>query len=304
MKLKLSILALSLIISSCVYLSEIIKKDPFVLESNNKEKTYFKSFDHSENKNEYKFVAVGDAGSGFKSQYDVAKAIEEKCKNNNCDFVLYLGDNFYDYGVKSIDDYHFKTKFEYPYKNINLTFYVTLGNHDYRGDIHSQIKYSKKNKKFFLPNRTYKVKKDFIDLFSIDTNIPYDDQTKNLEDELKKSNARWKIVFGHHPRYSSGLHGDASKAVAKMLDKALCNNADFYLAGHDHHKEHAYSRCGVEYVIVGTGGASLRGVLNNKNNFSKSSYGFSWFKVTKNEIYFEFLDIDGNIEYSFKKEKL
>lgn len=303
MTFRLSILTLALIVSSCAYINEIRKKDPFVLQSNDKSKTYFKSFDHSENKDEYKFVAVGDAGSGFKVQYDVANAIEKKCKENNCDFILYLGDNFYDHGVKNIDDPQFINKFEKPYKDIDLTFYVTLGNHDYRGDVYSQIKYSKKNKKFFLPNRTYKVKKDFIDLFSIDTNIPYENQTKNLENELKNSVADWKIVFGHHPRYSSGLHGDAGKPVAKMLDTALCNNADFYIAGHDHHKEHAYSKCGVEYVVVGTGGASLRRVLSDKNNFSKSNYGFSWFKVTKNQLYFEFLDTKGNIEYSFKKNK-
>ncbi|GIW22963.1 MAG: hypothetical protein KatS3mg068_1970 [Candidatus Sericytochromatia bacterium] len=303
MYLKLTILIIALIISSCSYLNELRKKDPFVLKTNDKKSVYFKSFDHSENKKEYKFIVVGDAGSGFKAQYDVANAIEKKCKNNNCDFVLYLGDNFYDYGVKSLDDSQFIDKFEKPYKNIDLKFYVILGNHDYRGNIHAQIKYSKKNKKFFLPNRVYKVKKDFIDIFAIDTNIPYKKQTENLLNELKNSQARWKIVFGHHPRYSSGLHGDASKQLANMLDTSLCNNADFYLAGHDHHKEHTYSKCGVEYVIVGTGGASLRGILSNKNNFSISSYGFSWFKVNNNEAYFEFLDTKGNVEYSFKKSK-
>jgi hypothetical protein len=57
------------------------------------------------------------------------------CGSTPCDFVLLLGDNFYPSGVKSVTDSQWKTAFVTPYEALGLTFYPTLGNHDYEGQI-------------------------------------------------------------------------------------------------------------------------------------------------------------------------
>ncbi|MBC7472969.1 MAG: hypothetical protein H7263_01665, partial [Candidatus Sericytochromatia bacterium] len=52
-------------------------------------------------------------------------------------------------------------------------------------------------------------------------------------------------------------------------------------------------------------GDGLRPVSSGKNTrFSKASFGFSWFKVTKDSIYFQFIDEKGNMlyDYTIKKE--
>jgi len=251
-----------------------------------------------------KFVAVGDAGTGGIYQYNVAKAMKNKCENNSCDFGLMLGDNIYEYGVSSVKDSQFITKFELPYKDLNFPFYMVLGNHDYLGNPNAQVEYTKKSNKWIMPSRAYSFSKGIVDFFAIDSNSLSLSQEKDLIKKLDNSKARWKIVFAHHPRYSNGLHGNASYFLGKVLDNALCNRADMYIAGHDHNKEHLKKVCGVEYLVVGSGGGSLRPVRQASNSlFAKSSYGFSWFEVDKNSLHFQFIDTDGKVEYEYTTKK-
>jgi hypothetical protein len=69
--------------------------------------------------------------------------------------------------------------------------------------------------------------------------VPQSDAEKNmvrwLEQELASSNARWKIVIGHHPLWStSGSKFEQARALRRLILPALCRYADAYLAGHEH----------------------------------------------------------------------
>lgn len=56
-----------------------------------------------------------------------------------------------------------------------------------------------------------------------------------LEKSLAQSPARWKIVIGHHPIWSSaGSKFQQARALRALILPALCRNADLYLAGHEH----------------------------------------------------------------------
>ena len=56
-----------------------------------------------------------------------------------------------------------------------------------------------------------------------------------LERSLRESDARWKIVMGHHPLWSSsGTKVEEEIALRRILRPVLCRYADAYLAGHDH----------------------------------------------------------------------
>ena len=77
-----------------------------------------------------RFIATGDFGEGNHGQYRVAKAMKKVCDERGCDFVLGLGDNFYDIGVSGVGDPQFQTKFEVPYRELAKTFHMSLGNHD------------------------------------------------------------------------------------------------------------------------------------------------------------------------------
>lgn len=59
-----------------------------------------------------------------------------------------------------------------------------------------------------------------------------------LEDSLRNSKARWKIVIGHHPLWSgAGSKFEQAHALRRLILPTLCRHADFYLAGHEHTME-------------------------------------------------------------------
>jgi tartrate-resistant acid phosphatase type 5 len=59
--------------------------------------------------------------------------------------------------------------------------------------------------------------------------------TNWLERSLAESPARWKIVMGHHPIWSSaGSKFQQARALRALILPALCRYADLYLAGHEH----------------------------------------------------------------------
>lgn len=65
-----------------------------------------------------------------------------------------------------------------------------------------------------------------------------------LERSLRQSRARWKIVIGHHPLWSSaGSKFEQAKAMRRLLLPTLCRYADLYLAGHEHTLEIHTDNC-------------------------------------------------------------
>ncbi len=56
-----------------------------------------------------------------------------------------------------------------------------------------------------------------------------------LEQALRESSARWKIVMAHHPLWSSaGSKFQEARVLRRLILPALCKYADMYLAGHEH----------------------------------------------------------------------
>lgn len=69
--------------------------------------------------------------------------------------------------------------------------------------------------------------------------VPQDEAERNmvawLESALANSPARWKIVIGHHPLWSTaGSKFEQAKALRRLILPVLCRHADMYLAGHEH----------------------------------------------------------------------
>jgi hypothetical protein len=98
-----------------------------------------------------------------------------------------------------------------------------------------------------------------------------------LRADLAASGAECTIAYGHHPRFSSGHHGD-TKHLNDLYNILYQNGVDIYLAGH----EHSYERTaplapdatvgdqGIRNFIVGTGGASLRRDTIYPRNFTEA----------------------------------
>ena len=161
-------------------------------------------------------------------------------------FVLMLGDNLY--GSDSPKE--FVNKFEKPYKGLldmGIKFYASLGNHD---DPVRQISYEKFNmggKKYY----TFKPRAG-VRFFALDSNYMDRKQLDWLEAELKKSGSEWKIVYFHHPIYSSGEKHGSNVELRSTLEPVLVKyGVDVVLAGHEHFYERIKPQKGIHYFILG-----------------------------------------------------
>ncbi|HEU0114632.1 MAG TPA: hypothetical protein VFQ80_08145, partial [Thermomicrobiales bacterium] len=88
-----------------------------------------------------------------------------------------------------------------------------------------------------------------------------------LKQDLAHDTAKCTLAYWHHPRFSSGAHGDNSEVQPfwKQLAKA---GADVVLNGHSHDYERfapmnakgkRNPKAGMREFVVGTGGAELSG---------------------------------------------
>ena len=197
------------------------------------------------------FFAFGDMGSGLSAQNDVAYAMTQMQQKDPAQFILMLGDNIYPLGdIKADHVQKFDKPYAYFIKN-KIPFKPALGNHDVPHEL-DQIKY------FGMPGRYYSYNVGPAAFFVLDTNKYDYSQQVWLEKALQGSQAPWKIVYGHHPIFSSGYHGNnktLDKGLRPLLEKY---GVQLYLAGHDHDYERFKPIKGVTYIISGGGGASIR----------------------------------------------
>jgi len=138
-------------------------------------------------------------------------------------FMVVLGDNFYNKGVPDVWASQWKTSFEdiYTAPSLQIPWYVALGNHDYGINPQAQVDYTLYSPRWKMPSRYYTMTRQIdanntVEFFILDS-TPYvlnpkkvgesadaskEDpvaQTAWLEAQLKASTAQWKIVCAHHP---------------------------------------------------------------------------------------------------------
>lgn len=262
-------------------------------------------------------IAIGDAGRGNAGQKNTALAMNNYAENIPIDFVLYLGDNAYSSGFSSVYDEKWKTRFEniYNYPALDIPFYALLGNHDYVGNVEAELQYSAQfDTKFTLPSRYYSFKRMLPDSTEIhfiilDTVILLNESTESdielqwFENELSSSNADWKVVLGHYPLYSNGMHGNRNNLI-NIIEKDLIKyNTDLYIAGHDHNLELLKNETGPYYIVSGSG-ALLRDFYPGPNTiYGTKSLGMAVLRFSSDEIIIMFLLADNTIDYSFKISK-
>lgn len=233
-----------------------------------------------------RFVSVADTGTGDKGQYSVAKAMTSYHQQNPFDLVVLAGDNIYTNGeIEKIGEV-----FERPYKSLlqqGVKFFACLGNHDIRtANGNLQLAYPG----FNMQGRYYTFRRDKVQFFALDTNgnANWKTQLLWLEQELSRSDAPWKIVFGHHPVYSSGVYGVNQTFIQMLTPLFQKYRVQLYINGHDHNYERTQTINGTTYLVCG-GGAGTRPV----NRSSWTEYSASRLSFAALEVYGDRMVISG-----------
>jgi tartrate-resistant acid phosphatase type 5 len=246
-------------------------------------------------------MAFGDFGNGSNEQKTVAQTIAAYHRDRPLDFAITLGDNFYSVGMESPSDPRWQTWFEDLYGPLGVPFYGALGNHDWGhpDSPAAEIMYSGKTPTWRMPSSYYTFTAGPVQFFALDTQSVALAQKQRdwLDLELGRSQARWKVVYGHHPIYSVGNYEDRPDLIASVLP-ILAHRADVYLAGHDHNLQALQPQLGVRFYIAGGGGAGLYEVKPDARTlFASSANGFAILDADANRLTIRLVDTNGQAVY-------
>lgn len=246
------------------------------------------------------FAIIGDYGSAGQNEEDVANLV----KSWNPDFVITTGDNNYPDGeATTIDpnigqyyhDFIYNYQGSYGPGSPENRFFPSLGNHDWNTtNAQPYIDY------FTLLNneRYYDFVWGEVHFFAVDSDWDEPDGVEStstqgqwMESALANSTSRWKIVYFHHPPYSSGSHGNQDW----MQWPFEAWGASAVLAGHDHTYERIILN-GFPYFVNGLGGRSRYSFGNPVPGSEvryNSDYGAMRVVATPSNITFEFINRAG-----------
>lgn len=183
--------------------------------------------------------------------------------------VLTLGDHTYPRGTAR----EFAACYGPTWGRFRDRTYPSPGNHEYL---------TKRASAYFAyfgaraGNGYYSFKLGTWHIVSLDSNLPpaaHAAQLAWLRDDLARNRARCTLAYWHHPRYSSGWHGNIAQMhdVWAILYRA---GAEVVLSGHDHVYERfapqdgngRRDERGMRQFVVGTGGAFLTPFARTRPN--------------------------------------
>jgi len=284
-------------------------------------------------KNSQSFMVIGDWGwVNGTEQLKTAQTIQSIADSTHIDFMTTTGDNFYYNGVQSTEDPKWLERFENMYLGVlkEKEWYISLGNHDYEGNVQAQIDYHQKNSQWILPKRYYAIEKTlqkfpkskvllvFLDTSPFDKNLHLSGvhsditqqdttlQKKWLDSTLSNSQAQWKIVFGHHPLYTAGPRkgtmGNYISTFKPIFDKY---KVDFYVAGHEHNLGYLKPDSNhTDYIVSGGGGADITPISDYEySKFYVSSYGLVFFRIESHHATITFFNNKKEKLYQYTKTK-
>ncbi|XP_071716376.1 purple acid phosphatase 3-like isoform X2 [Rutidosis leptorrhynchoides] len=244
-------------------------------------------------------LVIGDWGRrGLYNQSNVAFQMGIVGDKLDTDFIISTGDNFYDNGLIDEDDPLFVESFSDIYRSPSLQKQWYSGNVEF----------------FFVDTTPFQDKYFTEDEHTYDWRgvLPREQYLSNVLMEidmaLEESNAKWKIVIGHHTIFSAGNHGNTQELVDQLLPILEANAVDLYINGHDHCLQHiSSSNSTLQFLTSGGGSKAWKGEFNqlkqNEMKFYYDGQGFMTLRITENEIGVAFYDVFGEIIHSWSTSK-
>lgn len=187
-------------------------------------------------------------------------------------------------------------RFERPYATLlsaGVNFYASLGNHD-RPEQTAYAPFNMGGRYYSFQPRSASVR-----FFALDSNDMDDAQLTWLEEGLADSGSDWKIVFFHHPIYSSGKEYGPDLALRARLEPVFTRHGvDVAFAGHAHFYERIEPQNGVQYFISGNGGKLRRGNIR-RTGITEAGFdqgrGFMLVSIEGDQMRFQARDDRGRI---------
>jgi len=273
------------------------------------------------------FFVIGDWGrQGYFNQAELGAMMNQISMVIEPEFIISTGDNFYPSGVRSTQDPLWTNSFESIYKGsfLQVPWYIVLGNHDYKGNIDAQIKYSNISRRWNLPSRYWskdiKLKDSpiaarftFLDTNPLQddyyTDVDYKDRVKNIDtiSQLKWANKSfastpenyWNLAVGHHPLYTGGKRKSKIAYSRKHLESYFDRyKVDAYFCGHEHDLQHiAPVNHYTQHFISGAGSKKRNTGKIEGSHSAHSDTGIMIISLTTKKLLVQIVNYKGEILY-------
>ncbi len=109
---------------------------------------------------------------------------------------------------------------------------------------------------------------------------------RQILEDPRPAGVKWRIVFFHHPAFSSGPHGGNEEIQTQWCPLLEEGGVDLVFVGHDHIYERSVHN-GLTYITCGNGGAPLYQPGQSDNPYSQASasaYGFCRVQVSPHRL--------------------
>ena len=280
----------------------------------------------------FSFLIASDLGrNGYYDQKQVAEMMGEVSKIADPEFIALVGDTHHFQGVRSIQDPLWLTNFEWIYKHpeLMIAWHPVLGNHEYEGSTQAVLDYATVSRRWEMPDRYFAMTESVSEgvdvlLLYIDT-PPLIDKYRNnpeqhpdageqdmdrqlawIDSTLGASEAKWKVVLGHHPVYAGTTKDeiertDLQERLQPLLDK---HDVDIVVSGHIHNFQHIrVPESGVDYFVNSSASQSRVVVPFEGALFASPDPGFSLCTAKDEELIMTFVNQDGKIIYQHSRVK-
>ena len=249
------------------------------------------------------YCFIGDAGEVNPTQAVVVEALA----NSDCSVVWHLGD-ITQLGVQSINDPELQESFLTPFKpflETEIPFYLTVGNHDYKGDPAVYLEVAKDYPSIYHPSNFYIKQFGKLCFFALDTTI-FDKlyyfykrggQIRWLEEEVErlKDQCDFSIAVAHHPLFSSGDRDRANPQLAIFLENYVFGTFDIYITGHNHVLADEGDHKKTLQLISATGALPGGSPLEtDKGKFNIETPGYLKMTIDDNTARYEFVSAEDN----------
>jgi tartrate-resistant acid phosphatase type 5 len=212
---------------------------------------------------------------------------------------LTIGDNIVPKGVVGLKDPRWRLDWEEQYGRLGTPMFAVTGNHDwgFADSPAAEILYSQRSSTWRMPALYYTFTAGPVQFFALCTPAMSETQLRWLDQELGRSTARWKVVYGHYPIYSNAGHGD-TPGYDRALLPLLRNRAQLYVAGHEHTMQHLESEDGMHFIVNGAGGQGIRAAKSGpRTRYAGSFYGFTVLEADAKVLKVSFVDTACKVQH-------
>ncbi len=242
-----------------------------------------------------RIAVAGDTGDSGSHLDAVTASMDALGAGDPYDALLLLGDNVYPDG----DPAKLPETVFGPFGTTlarGASLHAILGNHDVQGG-HGEAQMEALGQ----PGRWWSVRLGDVHLVGLDSNdLDNPEQLEFLDEALRTSDARWRIVALHHPPYSAGYQGSSRRAREVIAPIVTRHGVQLVLSGHDHDYQRSTPISGVVYVVSGAGSGSRRTGEDSFTAVSWAEMHFLDMAVVDDRLVVRAVDRDGLVFDEFE----